>query len=182
MIINLFGSAFGYYYYKNLLAASPMWQWIFIPDSPNSTLLFSIALFLILINKKSSILSALSSVYVMKYGLWTMFVILYSSDYFLSPSLAGYYWLMFWLHLGMVIEPIILLHTIKPEKGVLLIPLAWLLLNDFFDYYLGTTPLLQFSLQNLETVALFSIGETLFLSILVYALAGNKFLERIWQR
>jgi uncharacterized membrane protein YpjA len=182
MVINLLGSGFGYYYYKSLLAASPLWLWIFIPDSPNSTLLFSLAIFLILMGRGSSTLSALGSVYVMKYGLWTMFVILYYSEYFLSPPLTGYYWLMFWLHFGMVIEPVVILHTLEKGKRVLLIPLIWLLINDFFDYGLGTTPLLRLPLESPGMVALFSLGETILFSVLVYALAGSRALERIWQR
>lgn len=181
LVINILGSGFGYYYYQNLLSSSPKWQWFFIPDSPNSTLLFSLALLLILLRRSSSVISALGSVYVMKYGLWTMFVIVYYPYYFLAPERADYYWLIFTLHIGMLIEPILILHTIQKKAMVLIIPLILALLNDYFDYFVGTTPLYSFPLKGLGVTPVFSIISTVILSILVYRLSGNKTISRIWK-
>lgn len=181
LIINLLGTAFGYYYYQGLLESSPIWKWVFIPDSPNSTIIFSIAIALILLNRASSTLSALGCVYVMKYGLWTMFVILYFPDFFLTPERADYYWLMFWLHFGMVLEPVLILHTIEKNKRTLLIPLILLLINDAMDYMGGTSPLYSFPLGSLGLTPVFSVGETILFSIIAYSLAGNKALARFWR-
>jgi uncharacterized membrane protein YpjA len=180
VIINLMGTAFGYYYYQGLLSSSPLWQWLFIPDSPNSTLLFSLALSLILLGRASNTFGALGCVYVMKYGLWTMFVILYYHAYFLSPVRADYYWLMFSLHLGMVLEPVLILPTLKKNKMIILIPLFLLLLNDYVDYFLGTSPLYSFPLDDLGVTPILCGAASIFLSLLVYILSGNRALERIW--
>jgi uncharacterized membrane protein YpjA len=180
MVVNLFGVVFGFYYYQDFLASSPLWAMPFIPDSPLSTFLFALSIFLLLIGRKSDVLTALASVYVMKYGLWTMFVILYYSYYFLSPALADYYWLMFVLHFGMVIEPVLILHTIRRRRRVFFVPLAWLLLNDIIDYLWDTNPLVQFSLPDLGLVGLLSAAGTIILSFIVYALAGNAITARIW--
>lgn len=180
LLINLMGTAFGYYYYQGLLESSPLWQWVFIPDSPNSTIIFSLAIALILLNRASNVLSALGCVYVMKYGLWTMFVILYFPDYFLTPERADYYWLMFWLHFGMVLEPVVILHTLRRNMRTLLAPLVILLINDYLDYAVGTSPLYSFPLKGLGMTPVFSVGETVVFSLVVYFLAGNKTLARIW--
>lgn len=181
LLINLLGTVFGYYYYQNLLASSPAWKWIFIPDSPNSTLIFSAAIVLILLGRPSSTLGALGCVYIMKYGLWTMFVILYFPEFFLAPRWADYYWLMFWLHLGMVLEPLLILHTLRKNLRTLLVPLVLLLINDYADYAAGTSPLYSFPLDGLGVTPVFSVFETLVLSIVVYRLAENKTLARIWE-
>lgn len=180
MIINLLGVGFGFYYYQGLLSSSPLWALPFTPDSPLSTFLFALSIFLLLIGRKNDLLSALASVYVMKYGLWTMFVIQYYSYYFLSPALADYYWLMFMLHLGMVIEPVLIIHTIRRRRMVLFVPLIWLLLNDLVDYRLGTNPLIQFALPDLAFIGLLSAMGTIILSFVVYTLAGNNAIARLW--
>lgn len=182
MVVNLFGVVFGFYYYQDLLSSSPLWALPFIPDSPLSTFLFALSIFLLLIGRKLDVLTALASVYVMKYGLWTMFVILYYSYYFLTPALADYYWLMFVLHFGMVIEPVLILHTIRRSRRVFFVPLVWLLLNDIIDYGLGTNPLVQFSLPDQGFVGLLSVAGTVVLSFIVYASAGNAITARIWGR
>jgi len=182
MVVNIFGVVFGFYYYQDLLLSSPLWALPFIPDSPLSTLLFALSIFLLLIGRKSDVITALASVYVIKYGLWTMFVILYYSYYFLTPALADYYWLMFVLHFGMVLEPVLILHTIRRSRLVFFVPLTWLLLNDIIDYRLGMNPLVQFSLPDLGFVGLLSVAGTVVLSFLVYALAGNPATVKIWDR
>jgi|TARA_B100000959_G_C14957013_1_gene614166 uncharacterized membrane protein YpjA len=182
LIANIFGVGFGFYYYQGLLANAPIWALPFIPDSPISTLFFSLAILLILINRKSDIVTSLASVYVMKYGIWTMFVILYYPYHFLTPQLANYYWLMFILHFGMVIEPILILHTMKRKKMILLVPIVWLLLNDLIDYGLNMNPLEPYSLPNIQIVGIFSIMETIILSAVVYTLAGNSKIKRIWNK
>ncbi len=181
LLINLLGTAFGYYYYQGLLESSPFWKWIFIPDSPNSTLIFSAAIALILVGRPSSVIGALGCVYIMKYGLWTMFVILYFPEFFLAPHWSDYYWLMFWLHLGMFLEPLLILHTIRRNLRTLVVPLVLLLINDYADYLGGTSPLYSFPLGDLGITPAFSVFETLVLSLLVYYLAGNKTLARIWE-
>lgn len=180
MVVNLMGVAFGFYYYQDLLNSAPLWALPFIPDSPLSTFLFALAIFLLLIGRKNDVLSAVASVYVMKYGLWTMFVILYYSYYFLAPPLTGYYWLMFVLHFGMVVEPVLILHTIRRSRAILLVPLMWLLINDLVDYWLGTNPLVQFALPDLGFIGLLSVLGTLVLCFTVYALAGNSSTAKIW--
>lgn len=171
MLANLAGAAFGFLYYKMMFAALPLKYWIFVPDSPLSVLIFSLSIFLILAGKKKNILSFAACVYVMKYGFWTMFVILFYSEHFLSPSNAPFYWLMFVLHFGMLLEPVFILHMIEPKREHLLL-LLWFLLSDYADYWLGTTPLSMFSFSRIEVVRNVSVASSIIFTLMVYAAAG----------
>ncbi|MBI5253142.1 MAG: DUF1405 domain-containing protein [Euryarchaeota archaeon] len=174
MLTNLAGAAFGFLYYKTMFASLSLKYWIFIPDSPLSTLIFSISILLILIGKKNNLLSFAACVYVMKYGFWTVFVILFYSGYFLAPQNAPFYWLMFVLHLGMIIEPVFILRTIEPRRGHLLFLLFWFLLNDYVDYWLGITPLSMFSFSRIEVVRNVSIASSIVFSFAVYLAPKQK--------
>ncbi|MEE9594305.1 MAG: DUF1405 domain-containing protein [Candidatus Hydrothermarchaeales archaeon] len=173
LLVNLVGSAFGFYYYQGLLLSSPLWQWVFIADSPASTILFSFALILVMLNKKNDWLSYASSVYVAKYGIWTLLVILYYSDYFLAPGRRLFYVTMFILHAGMIVAPLVIIPTIKKHKKHLLLVL-WFLLNDYMDYVVGTHPLIGYPFGDLWVIALASAFTSLLLCILFHVVSGSK--------
>ncbi|NOZ59939.1 MAG: DUF1405 domain-containing protein, partial [Euryarchaeota archaeon] len=152
-LINLGGTAFGFYYYRGMFELFPVKLWIFIPDSPLATLFFAISLFLIYLKKRVHALYLIAMAQSVKYGFWTMFVILYFSDYFLAPDHRSYYYLMFALHFGMVIQPALILHRVRIARKELAIAAAWLALNDYFDYLVGTNPLVVYDFAP-EKVAL----------------------------
>jgi uncharacterized membrane protein YpjA len=144
-VINIAGTAFGFYYYRNMFALFPAKLWIFIPDSPLATLFFAFSLFLIYLKKRVDAFYLVAMAQSMKYGFWTMFVILYFSDYFLAPYHRYYYYLMFVLHFGMLIQPALILHKVRITRRELAIATAWLALNDYFDYLRNTNPLVIYA-------------------------------------
>jgi uncharacterized membrane protein YpjA len=162
-LTNLLGAAFGFFYYQGMFSLFPPYLWVFIPDSPFATFLFAIALLLIHRGRGNEGLNFLASIGVMKYGLWTLFVILFYPEYFLSPPVKGFYLLMFVLHFGMVVEPLLILPSTKPRRRVLCLTLGWFLLQDAVDYGIGTHPLIRFPFLETGTVAAFSIATTLLL-------------------
>lgn len=170
-VVNAVGTAFGFVYYMGMFVSFPPYLWPFIPDSPLSTLLFSLALFLIYAGRGPQWLNLAAGVAVMKYGLWTDFVILFYSDHFLSPDLRSFYYLMFFLHLGMLFEPIILLPHLRPRARHLALVLTWYLLNDYTDYWIGTNPLAPYHFQGMGVVAIFSVLSTFGLSLGLYGAA-----------
>lgn len=167
-VVNAVGTAFGFVYYMDMFVSFPPYLWPFIPDSPLSTLLFSLALFLIYAGRGRQWLTLAAGVGVMKYGLWTDFVILFYSDHFLSSSLGPFYCLMFVLHLGMFVEPLVLLPHLRPRARHLALVLAWYLLNDYMDYWIGTNPLAPYHFQGMGVVAIFSILSTIGLGLGLY--------------
>jgi len=173
LLTNLVGSVFGFYYYQGLLSVSPRWQWIFIPDSPASTILFSFALVLIMLKKKNDWLSYASSVYVVKYGIWTLLVILYYSEYFLAPERRLFYITMFVLHAGMIAEPLVILPTIRKNAKHLIL-LLWFLLSDYMDYVVGTHPLFGYPFSDIWVIGLLSAFTSVLLCIFFHIGSGSK--------
>ncbi|WP_456474926.1 DUF1405 domain-containing protein [Candidatus Pyrohabitans sp.] len=184
-VINIAGTAFGFYYYREMYALFPVKLWIFVPDSPLATLFFALSVILIFFKKRFNAFYLIAMAQSVKYGFWTMFVILYFSDYFLAPYHRYYYYLMFVLHFGMVIQPALILHRVKITRRELGIAATWLALNDYFDYMLGTNPLVIYAFPA-DKVAL--TGAVTFLAgmvilVLLWLLSRRaEVFARLWGR
>jgi uncharacterized membrane protein YpjA len=138
-LANLAGFFVGIYYYWNQLMDSSPLLWIVILDSPISVLLFSVVCFLMIFRKRvPELLKLIASVYVIKYGLWTMITIyLYWSNYVIfEDQVIGIF--NFFLHFGMILEGIVLIPRIKLNVSRSFVVLALFLLNDYMDYFHGT--------------------------------------------
>jgi len=163
LIINIFGSAYGYYWYSGQLAATSVKLWLFVPDSPLSTTMFSVVLILALLRCNNIFFYILACTGCIKYGLWAVIII---SDYWIGGGPVDYMVAMLWVsHMGMAVQGAVYLRTIiSPLKkyfsapalsGVAVAGVAiWMFLNDFLDYSLGIYPYLY--LQRQEGLAAFS--------------------------
>lgn len=72
LIINLFGTIYGYLWYGNQLSNTPIYFLPFVPDSPTASLFFTIFLFFILKGKNIPLIEALAFTTLVKYGLWAV--------------------------------------------------------------------------------------------------------------
>src|SRR3989338_5584521 len=126
----------GFGYYWNQLLATPLLLIIFVPDCP----LYVLLTLPILARKVSNdAYSFLVSLGMFKYGLWTVFVLLFYAEYWqLSqlwitvPFIIG--------HIGMALLGAALLPKKRVAFAVFALVLAWFLLNDYSDYFLGPRP------------------------------------------
>lgn len=137
ILANLFGTAFGFYWYRDLLMSQKIHLWPLIPDSPIATLAISVSLILFLLDNRNEFLDTFAFVSNVKYGVWTVFVQLYMFEMMLGSSTLGLYIFITFSHLMMFLQAFIILRyaelSLKPVLGVL----TWFLLNDFVDYSLG---------------------------------------------
>jgi len=168
IIANLIGAYFGFFvYYKEQIMATPLPLLAFTADCPLAVLLFAAALLLHLIGKKNDFLSFLAAAYCLKYGFWTVAVILYFNQLYFAPENWALYATMLITHFGMALESFALVGNIEVKKKCLLIVLGWFLLNDYMDYFWGMRP---WTVPNdgllLPFTVLLSIGSAL---ILYYA-------------
>jgi len=174
-IANLVGFAYGIYYYSDQLSEwSPLF-WVLIIDCPLQALFVGIAFltFISVSGKKGPVFeffTKLTSVGAIKYGIWTMFVILFYSSYFLAGEDWGMYSVLFFAHLGLLIEGLLLAGAYKIDfKDIALIGLFYLI-NDYSDYAIGTHPLIPN--ENIGLIAAFTVALTL-ISILVAKYCGE---------
>lgn len=162
LIINLFGSFYGFYWYRQQLKITPGVLKLFVPDSPTASALFTIALFFLIIKKHKPFITLMACAWLIKYGLWAFIL----NTHFLLIG-GNYNFTNFHLsisHLGMAIEGFLFLTDIPLRKDSIMFLLILMLVNDFLDYGIGIHPWL-FS-QSQWDIALFAaIMLTLFIGI-----------------
>jgi len=157
LIINFFGSIYGYYWYAGQLAATDKRLWLFVPDSPLATTMLAIVLALSLIGFRKSLLTVVACTACIKYGLWAVIVI---ADAWLRGGQVHWEEVMLWVsHLGMAAQGLVYLWWevgARAERGdmpfaggVVVFTAAWMGVNDFFDYYLDIYPYLYMKDQRL---------------------------------
>lgn len=167
VIINFLGSLYGYYWYSGQLAETSVSWWLFVPDSPLATTLFTLMAALWLLGNRSSLFAALACIACIKYGLWAVVLI---TDFWASGGGVFPTEVMLWLsHLGMALEGWLFLRRLKVTLAAGAAIAAWMALNDIVDYVFGLHPYLflpgQFGLALITAV---SMTLTLSLLPLVY--------------
>lgn len=138
LIINLAGAVYGFYWYRNQLAVTPLQFWIFTPDCPGAVFLFLIWALLIALKLPNEGFRVIAITALIKYGIWTV-------------SVIGLLWIehginnlenvmLFVSHIGMLIQGVVFAAKMKLSKYAFWFTAFWLLLNDFVDYYFKVHP------------------------------------------
>jgi uncharacterized membrane protein YpjA len=133
-VVNLVGTAFGFWYYLPQFGLEPAVMWPLVPDSPTATLFIALALLAWRVGRASEYLTALAFFGCIKLGLWTPYVLVaFKADF--SYLHWAMYNFLFWSHLAMALEAF-LLHRIGdlPVRAVALAAF-WYGLNDLVDYF-----------------------------------------------
>jgi len=133
--INLIGVAYGIYYYLPKLLSTPVWLWFFVLDSPLPVFFAAVSFLLLLQKKQNQLLDALAAAWCLKWGVWSMLVIVSFPQTFLAPAVAFWYAILFFLHFLEALEGIIFSTKQKFSLAVLGIALLFSLTNDFLDYF-----------------------------------------------
>ena len=163
ILLNLFGLLYGIYcYYDELIYFfKKPYLLIFVPDCPLYVLLFIISFPLLLIGKRYNLLYFLTGSGILKYSIWTIFVLSFFSSYYPKPES----YILIFLHILMFLEGF-LFFGIKLKILYLPIIISWFLLNDFVDYSLGTAPTIPESNLILPVSILLSIFIPIFFFLL----------------
>lgn len=162
-LINLLGSLYGFYWYGNQLLDTPFYLWLFVPDSPTSSALFTFALYFYIIKKPKPFLTLMACAWLIKYGLWAAVI---NTHYLLIGG--NYNFTNFHLtlsHLGMACEGFLFLNDISFKKYHVTILFLLMIASDAIDYILGIHPWLFEQSQwaiGLISVITFSMGISLY--------------------
>lgn len=131
--INLAGTAFGFWYYRQQFAAAPLAAWPLIPDSPGATLFIALSLAAYKLDLDWDWLHALAFFGCLKLGFWTPFVQL------VVNGQGDLWWAMYWFlvlsHLAMVVEAFLIHRYATFTVRAVSVALGWYLLNDLVDYF-----------------------------------------------
>lgn len=153
LLVNALGSIYGYYWYWDQLTHTAKKVWLFVPDSPLATTLFSMVLVLSLVGFRNRFLELLALTANIKYGFWA--VILITDFWFGSGNIRFAESMLWFSHLGMAAQGLIYLFwgTGRSYTAPVIIAVSgWMVLNDFLDYSLGIYPYLYYPGQFLVGV------------------------------
>lgn len=151
--VNVLAMLVGVRFYVETMPEVPTFLWPFYLDSPTALFLATASLVTLLGNLGNPLeevpqnpalayLHTLAFVWLVKYGLWTVFALnLGLSNYF--PDLYDY-WFIVVTHLAFVLEAYLIPHYGRTTRGALGLSIVLLLTNDVFDYVLGYHPPLRY--------------------------------------
>jgi len=121
---------------------------------------------------ESPLFNAFTFAGLLKYGIWTVFVLLlYWNDY-LSDGEGLFRGVLMIMHIGMVLLALTMVSDLRRDMqmerigtGEIYLVGSVFLVFDFFDYVVGTYPLIPTA--HLGLVSLFSVGETFVVTALL---------------
>lgn len=111
--VNLVGIAYGFWYYREQLAKTPVAYWLLVPDSPLALVWATAALVLADRGRRSAAMEGLAIVGNIHIGVWTAFVLLFY-ERVTWPRLD---WFLFWLHLAMAAQALIFVDSLRRSDG-----------------------------------------------------------------
>jgi uncharacterized membrane protein YpjA len=175
MLFYIPGTLYGYYWYKDQLIKTwnghPLWQIVFVPDSPTASLWFAIAVLWLWISPGQprsrwakglrGVVEALGVVTSIKYGIWATAIIIWA--YVQGTPLDGASWMLMTGHTAMAVCALLYARFFRFGIPSLIAAAAWTFLNDTVDYTFGVFPYLPGTLEeDIASVRLFTVLLTAF--------------------
>jgi len=144
VLINLVGTAFGFWYYGFhpfsdpsitwQFAVEPASMWLFVPDSPMATLFIALSLALWKLGRNNEWVNMLAFFGCIQLGLWTPFVLAAFFSGFIGVGWPMYAFL-FCSHLAMVVEAFLIHRYSDFPVGAVFVAVVWYGFNDIVDYF-----------------------------------------------
>jgi uncharacterized membrane protein YpjA len=138
LIINIFGTIYGYYWYRYQLEDTPSHFLIFVPDSPTASLFFVFVLIAFLKGKNSPLVEALAIVTLVKYGFWAVGMNLagwYVKGYITPESV-----MLIFSHFAMAVQAMLYAPYYRMKVWHLVLAAIWTFHNDVIDYVFFMVP------------------------------------------
>lgn len=161
---NLLGTLFGFYYYLPQFTETNPLLWIFVADSPLATLFIAVSLLGKYYNMNNGLVDVLAFIGNIKYGLWTVFVLLFYFETFWTGNTAPMYFFLLFSHLGMFLQAFLIPEYSDFSFKAFIAGGSWFLVNDLLDYgldihtYVYTGHSHPFSPVMFAAVSLTSLG------------------------
>lgn len=170
LITNSLGTIYGYYWYlgqmqETIDTGHPLWQLIFVPDSPTASLFFTLSIGYLLFRPVvttslgfaiRSLIEAYGAIASIKYGIWAVTMNIANAS--LGGSLELENWMLIFSHLGMAIEACLYTAYLSYGRLSTFIAAISLFVNDFVDYTYGVFPwLTKTLLLHLHSIQMFTV-------------------------
>ncbi|MFJ7975309.1 DUF1405 domain-containing protein [Peribacillus sp. JNUCC 23] len=166
LVINIFGTLYGYIWYGSQLAVTPTIFLPFVPDSPTASLFFVFVLLAFLLKKSWGLMEALAIMTLFKYGMWA--VVMNVLTLYTTGELAWQGYMLIASHLGMAIQGILYspFYRIKPWHFI--VAGIWTLHNDVIDYVFDMMPVYRDLLVHMNEIGYFTFWLSLLSIFIAY--------------
>ncbi len=138
LVVNVLGTAYGYYWYGPQLGETPTIFLPFVPDSPTASLFFCFVLVAFLFRTNWPLFEALAIVTLVKYGIWAVVMNLFVSIVNGGLDLVGY--MLIFSHAAMAIQGVLYAPFYKIKPWHLVVTGIWVLHNEMIDYVFDMMP------------------------------------------
>ncbi|MFB6085269.1 MAG: DUF1405 domain-containing protein [Halodesulfurarchaeum sp.] len=150
-LVNLAGTAFGFWYYRYQFSLTPMAAWPLVPDSPLATMFVGLSLLAYRFGYEADWLHGLAFFGALKLGLWTPFVQLFLND---PAGIAAWLYVFLILsHLAMAAEAFVIHRYATFSIPAVAVAVAWYGFNDLVDYFVPVAGRVHHTLIRAERVA-----------------------------
>ncbi|ASK63349.1 hypothetical protein CFK37_14880 [Virgibacillus phasianinus] len=167
-LINLFGTIYGYIWYKFQLAITPDIFLIFVPDSPTASLFFTIVLFFFLFKKNVPYIEALAVITMFKYGVWAVVMNIFTLIETGSLGWQGY--MLIASHGAMAIQGLLYAPYYRIKLRHIAVAAIWTLHNDIIDYVFGMMPVYASLSEYMNEIGYFTFWLSVFSIFIAYLL------------
>ncbi|WP_257351775.1 DUF1405 domain-containing protein [Pseudalkalibacillus decolorationis] len=168
LIINIFGTIYGYYWYASQLVQTPWYFLPFVPDSPTASLFFIFVLIALLMGKSWPLMESLAAVSLLKYGLWA--VVMNLAGGYVSGSLTWVNYMLILSHLGMAIEGLLYTPYYTIKRWHIYVAAIWVFHNEIIDYVYGMMPIYSVLDKYTVQIAYFTFWLSVWSVAIVYLL------------
>jgi uncharacterized membrane protein YpjA len=177
LVINIFGTLYGYYWYKNQLVTTEPKYYIFVPDSPTATLFFCLAIIGWLLGKNFKLMEVLAFITLIKYGLWA--VVMNLLTYFEEGDLGWMGWMLVASHFLMAVQAVLYMPKYRFERWHIIVAAIWTLHNDVIDYLFGQMPFYRVINKYPSEIGYFTFW--LSITCILFAIFANRKREYLQQ-
>ncbi|WNF38050.1 DUF1405 domain-containing protein [Bacillaceae bacterium IKA-2] len=173
LFINIFGTIYGFWWYKYQLANTPPHFLIFVPDSPTASLFFVFVLIMFLMKRNWPLMEAFAAVTLIKYGVWA--VVMNWAAGATGSTLTWENYMLMASHGGMALQALLFAPYFRIKLWHLMVVAVWTLHNDIIDYVFMMHPGVARSLfEYIPQIGYFTFWLSIISLLLVYYFSVRK--------
>jgi uncharacterized membrane protein YpjA len=172
LLINVAGTAYGYYWYRFQLADTPNLFLLFVPDSPTASLFFAFVLIAFLFRKHLPLFEALALLTLFKYGIWA--VVMNLLVYIKTGSIEIESIMLIFSHGAMALQGLLYIPFYKIKMRHIVIAGIWTLHNDVIDYVFFMMPSYSILNESMQEIGYFTFWLSIVSIAICYYAAKRK--------
>src|SRR5690625_1160543 len=170
--INLFGTIYGYIWYKSQLLITPIHFLPFVPDSPTASLFFTVFLLFFIFNRHVPYIEALAIMTLFKYGIWA--VIMNLLTLYIDGSLNWQGYMLIASHGAMAIQGILYAPYYKIQWRHFIFASIFILHDIIIDYVFEMMPIYGSLTTYMNQIGYFTFWLTILTIYITYSLTIGK--------